>query len=56
MILRSNATGVKSDRLLDTRPARHRVIHTCDVYVQPDGLMYITDFNAGLYILRRKGA
>ena len=41
---------------LDTRPARHRVIHTCDVYVQPDGLMHITDFNAGLYILRWKGA
>ena len=40
---------------VDPRPSRHRVIHTCDVNVQTDGLMYITDYNAGLYILQWKG-
>lgn len=41
---------------VDPRPGRHRVIHTCDVNVQQDGVMYITDYNAGLYILQWKGA
>ena len=44
------------EQWLDTRPDRHRVIHTCDVNVQKDGLMYITDYNAGLYILQWNGA
>ncbi len=43
------------EQWLDTRPDRHRVIHTCDVNVQADGLMYITDYNAGLYVLQWKG-
>ena len=43
------------EQWLDPRPARHRVIHTCDVNVQADGLIYITDYNAGLYILQWKG-
>ena len=43
------------EQWLDTRPDRHRVIHTCDVNVQKDGLMYITDYNAGLYILQWRG-
>ena len=41
---------------VDPRPGRHRVIHTCDVNVQQDGLMFITDYNAGLYILQWNGA
>ncbi len=44
------------EQWVDPRPSRHRVIHTCDVNVQSDGLMYITDYNAGLYILQWKGA
>ena len=44
------------EQWLDTRPDRHRVIHTCDVNVQSDGLMYITDYNAGLYILQWTGS
>ena len=43
------------EQWIDTRPDRHRVIHTCDVNVQPDGLMYVTDYNAGLYVLQWKG-
>lgn len=44
------------EQWVDPRPSRHRVIHTCDVNVQSDGLMYITDYNAGLYILQWNGA
>lgn len=40
---------------VDTRPNRPRVVHSADVYVDPQGLMYMTDFNAGLHILELKG-
>jgi hypothetical protein len=43
-------------RAMDSRPDTSKaILHTCDVYVQPNGLMYITDFNAGLYILEWDG-
>ena len=45
----------RPDQWLDPRPSKHQVIHTCDVNVQADGLTYITDYNAGLYILQWKG-
>lgn len=45
----------KPEQWLDPRPSKHQVIHTCDVNVQKDGLVYITDYNAGLYILQWKG-
>jgi hypothetical protein len=35
-------------RLIDPRPHRPRVIQTADVYVRPDGVVFITDYNAGL--------
>ncbi len=41
---------------VDNRPDRPRVIHSADVYVDPQGIMYLTDFNAGLHILEFKGA
>jgi hypothetical protein len=44
------------ETFVDTRPDRPRVIHSADVYVDPQGLMYLTDFNAGLHILEFKGA
>ena len=41
---------------LDYRPNRPKVIHTTDVYVEQDGLMYITDFSGGgLTILQYEG-
>ena len=43
------------EQWVDTRPDRHHVIHTCDVNVQPNGLMFVTDYNAGLYVLQWKG-
>jgi len=43
-------------RMVDPRPDMKCVLHSADVYVQPDGLMYMTDFNAGLYIMQWEGA
>jgi len=40
---------------VDTRPDRPRVAHSADVYVDREGLMYVTDFNAGLHILEYTG-
>jgi hypothetical protein len=40
------------ERLHDTRPNRPRVIQSCDVFVDRDGLMYVTDDSAGLYVLQ----
>jgi len=42
-------------RLADSRPNRAKVIQSCDVWVSKDGLVYSTDFNAGMYILEYKG-
>jgi hypothetical protein len=44
------------ERMYDTRPNRPRVIQSCDVFVDHDALLYVTDYNAGLYILEYKGA
>ena len=43
------------ERIVDQRPNPARVIQSCDVFVAPDGLMYLTDTNAGLYILQYEG-
>jgi hypothetical protein len=40
---------------LDTRPNRPRVAHAADVFVDTQGLLYVTDFNAGLHILEYTG-
>src|SRR5262245_51802852 len=41
--------------LADTRPNRARVIQSADVFVDANGLIYATDYNAGLYILEFGG-
>ena len=38
-------------KLMDHRPDRPQIVDTTDVFVDEKGLIYITDFNAGLYIL-----
>jgi hypothetical protein len=38
-------------RMVDTRPNRARVIQSADVFVDRNGLIYSTDYNAGLFIL-----
>ena len=36
---------------MDARaPGAKQVLHSADLYVEANGLVYITDFNAGLYI------
>ena len=41
--------------LIDPRPNRPRVIQSTDVYVDPNGLMFVSDKNAGLNILQFDG-
>jgi len=42
-------------RLIDDRPGMKKILHSADVYVEKSGLMYLTDYNAGLYILEWRG-
>jgi hypothetical protein len=42
-------------RLVDHRPNRARVIQSADVFVDRNGLIYSTDYNAGLYIMEYGG-
>ena len=43
------------EHLFNTRPNQPKVIRSCDLVVDREGLMYVTDYNAGLYILQDKG-
>ena len=43
------------ERMFDPRPNRPRVIQSCDCLVDAQGVMYLTDNNAGLYILQFEG-
>ncbi|MEX0854020.1 MAG: hypothetical protein WD036_12170 [Bauldia sp.] len=36
----------------DPRTNIKKVLHSVDVWVEPDGLIYLTDYNAGLYVLQ----
>lgn len=42
-------------RMMDHRPNRTRVIQSADVFVDAAGLIYATDYNAGLFILEFDG-
>jgi hypothetical protein len=42
-------------RMMDRRPNRARVIQSADVFVDAQGLIYATDYNAGLFILEYGG-
>ncbi|MEH2919946.1 LVIVD repeat-containing protein [Samsonia erythrinae] len=42
-------------RMVDKRPGRPQVIQSCDVFVDADGLIYSTDYNAGLSIIEYRG-
>ncbi len=41
--------------LADTRPNRARVIQSADIFVDSTGLIYATDYNAGLFIVEFNG-
>ena len=42
-------------RMIDRRPGRPQVIQSADVFVDARGLIYVTDYNAGLSILEFGG-
>ena len=42
-------------RMMDHRPNRAQVIQSADVFVDRAGLIYATDYNAGLYIMEYGG-
>jgi len=42
-------------RLADHRPGRARVIQSADVFVDASGVVYCTDYNAGLYTMEYGG-
>lgn len=44
------------ERLMDRRPNREKVIQSADVFVDARGLLYCTDYNAGLYIVEFEAA
>ncbi|TCV92984.1 LVIVD repeat-containing protein [Biostraticola tofi] len=41
--------------MMDKRPGRPRVIQSCDVFVDAEGIIYSTDYNAGLSIIEYRG-
>ena len=43
------------ERMIDPRPHRPRVTQTADVTVTDEGLVYLTDYNAGLYVAEYTG-
>ena len=43
-------------RMMDPRPNRPQVIQSSDCFVDQNGIMYLTDPNAGLNILQFEGA
>jgi hypothetical protein len=42
-------------RLIDPRPNVSLAAKTCDAYVTPEGLMYVSDWNAGMHVLQYEG-
>ena len=42
-------------RMMDQRPNRAQVIQSADVFVDSAGLIYCTDYNAGLYVMEFDG-
>jgi hypothetical protein len=42
-------------KLVDPRSNRPRVLHSADLFVDKQGIVYCTDFNAGLYTIQFEG-
>ncbi len=42
-------------KMVDPRPNRPKVLHSADVFVDKNGIVYSSDFNVGLYIMEYKG-
>jgi hypothetical protein len=43
------------ERLIDPRPNVSLAAKTCDAYVTREGLIYVSDWNAGMHVLRYDG-
>ncbi|MBL9056862.1 MAG: hypothetical protein JNJ84_11370, partial [Rhodobacteraceae bacterium] len=43
------------DRVIDPRPNRPRVIQTADVFADANGLLYLSDYGAGIEIVEFTG-
>jgi hypothetical protein len=43
------------ERMVDPRPNVTHAAKTCDAYVRPDGLMYVSDWNGGIHVLEYEG-
>jgi hypothetical protein len=43
------------ERLVDPRPNVSLAAKTCDVWVTSEGLMYVSDWNAGMHVLQYEG-
>ncbi|MDT7772832.1 MAG: hypothetical protein QOC67_1756 [Pseudonocardiales bacterium] len=41
--------------MFDVRPNWPQIIQSADVYVEPNGVVYLTDYNAGFYVLQFGG-
>ena len=41
--------------LMDARPGKKKIIQSCDIFVEQSGLIYVTDYNAGLYVMEFGG-
>jgi hypothetical protein len=42
-------------KLIDPRPNQAVAAMSCDAYVSKDGIIYLSDWNAGLNVLEYKG-
>jgi hypothetical protein len=42
-------------KLIDPRPNIALAAKTCDAYVRPDGMMFVSDWNAGMHVLQYPG-
>ena len=42
-------------RLIDPRPNTALAAKSADIYVATDGLLYVSDWNAGIHVLQYEG-
>jgi hypothetical protein len=42
-------------RMMDTRPGKPLILHSVDIFVDANGIIYTTDLNAGFYIMEYTG-
>ena len=53
--LKESFSYIPGLQLVDTHTGVALAPQSCDVYVRPDGLIYVSDWNAGLHVLQYEG-